>query len=381
MNILNANLKNRNSKDYEKKRLEALHAYNVLDSFAEKDFDDITNVAADLCKAPICLISLVDKDRQWFKSNHGIGIRETSRDISFCGKAIEVSSEPFEVKNSSVDIRFKGNPLVIGEPFITYYFGIPLINPDGYPLGTLCIIDHKERSLTDRQKFALNALAKQVVNLLELRRKNAKINNLLANMFPISKLKEISNEGTISAKPYDKCTVVFTDFKGFTDFSSKRTAKEVVNELHYLYSNFDSIFYFNKVEKIKTIGDAYMACAGIDTNSTNPALDAIKSALEIIDFMKSYEEECLAQNKDPLKIRIGINTGPIISGVVGIKKYSFDIWGNTVNVASHIETAGEIGRINISRSTYEEIKGVYDVEARGFIPVKNNDELEMYFVA
>ncbi len=371
---------NKQSKEYEKKRLEALHSYNVLDSFAEKDFDDITNVAADLCQAPICLISLVDKNRQWFKSNHGIGIRETSRDVSFCGKAIEVPNEPFEVKNSSIDIRFKGNPLVVGDPFVTYYFGIPLVNPDGYPLGTLCIIDHKERSLNKRQKFALKALAKQVVNLLELRRKNAKINRLLANMFPISKLEEISNEGTISAKPYDKCTVVFTDFKGFTNFSSERTAKEVVNELHYLYSNFDSIFYFNKVEKIKTIGDGYMACAGIDTDSENPALDAINSALEIRSFMEAYEKECIAKKKEPLKIRIGINTGPIISGVVGIKKYSFDIWGDTVNIASHLEKAGETGQINISQSTYDEIKDFYEVEPRGKVAIKNKKELEMYFV-
>tara|TARA_B110000211_G_C14080885_1_gene554448 strand:- start:385 stop:1509 length:1125 start_codon:yes stop_codon:yes gene_type:complete len=366
--------------NYEKKRLEALHSYNVLDSFAEKDFDDITNIAADLCNAPICLISLVDEKRQWFKSNHGIGIRETSRDISFCGRAIEIADKPFEVKNSSLDIRFKDSPLVIGEPFITYYFGIPLISPEGYALGTLCVIDHKERTLSERQKFALQALAKQVVNLLELRRNNAKINKLLANIFPVSKLKEISEEGTISAKPYDKCTVVFTDFKGFTDFSAKRSAKEVVKELHYLYSNFDSIFYFNKVEKIKTIGDAYMACAGIDTDSKNPALDAIKSALEIIEFMKSYEKESRALNKEPLKIRIGINTGSIISGVVGIKKYSFDIWGNTVNIASHLETAGEIGKINISQSTFEEIKETYEVIPRGKIRIKNNEEIDMYFI-
>jgi len=370
----------KSSKEYEKKRLEALHSYNVLDSFAEDDFDDITNMAADLCQAPICLISLVDEDRQWFKSNHGIGVRETTRDISFCGKAIEIPTEPFEVKNTSADLRFNDNPLVVGDPFIIYYFGVPLVNPEGYALGTLCVIDHKERSLSDRQKFAIQTLAKQVVNLLELRRKNSKINQLLANMFPISKLKEIAEIGTINAKSYEKCTVLFTDFKGFTTFSSKRSAKDVVKELHYLYSNFDSIMYFNNVEKIKTIGDAYMACAGIDTDSKNPAVDAINSAFEIIQFMEHYEKESIALGKEPLRVRIGINTGPIVSGVVGIKKYSFDIWGNTVNIAAHLETTGEIGKINISESTMKEIKDVFNIIPRGKIKIKNDEEIPMYFV-
>lgn len=366
--------------EHENKRLEALHAYDVLDTFAEDDFDDITNMAADLCQAPICLISLVDQNRQWFKSNHGIGIRETARDISFCGKAIEIPNVPFEIKNASNDSRFSSNPLVVGDPFVIYYFGVPLINPEGYALGTLCIIDHKERNLSIRQKFAVQTLAKQVVHLLELRRKNTKIKQLLANMFPVSKLKEIQEVGTIHAKSYDKCTVIFTDFKGFTSFSSKRTAKEVVKELHYLYSNFDSIMYFNKVEKIKTIGDAYMACAGIDTDSENPAIDAINSAFEIIAFMENYQKESAALGKDPLKIRIGINTGPIVSGVVGIKKYSFDIWGDTVNIAAHLETNGEEGQINISKSTMNEIKDHYEVVPRGKIKIKSQREIPMYFV-
>lgn len=364
----------------EKKRLEALHSYNVLDTFAEKDFDDITNLAADLCQTPICLISLVDEDRQWFKSNHGIGIRETPRDISFCGQAINVPDQPFEITNASNDLHFHDNPLVLGEPFIIYYYGVPLVNPEGYALGTLCVIDHKTRALTERQKIAIATLAKQVVNLLELRRKNTKINELLRNLFPISKVKEIAEIGTINAKSYDNCTVLFTDFKGFTKFASKRTAEEVVKELHYLYSNFDSIMFFNKVEKIKTIGDAYMACAGIDTDSKNPAIDAVKSAIEIVEFMESYKKESIAQGKEPMEIRVGINTGPIVSGVVGIKKYSFDIWGNTVNIAAHLESKGSPGKINISSSTLNAIKGEFNVTPRGKIKIKTNEEIEMFFV-
>lgn len=365
--------------DNERERLNALHSYFVLDTFAEKDFDDITNIAAELCQAPICLISLVDENRQWFKSNHGIGVRETPRSVSFCGHAITIPTQAFEVVKSSLDERFEDNPLVISAPFIQYYYGVPLVTPEGYVLGTLCIIDHQERNLSKRQKYCLEALAKQVVNLLEIRRKNIKINELLTNMFPISKVKEIAEIGTILPLAYEDVTILFTDFKGFTTFSSNFSPREVVKELHYLYSNFDSIVYFNQVEKIKTIGDAYMACAGIDSDSDNPARDAIQAAIEIRDFMEDYKKECKKNGKEPLEIRIGLHSGSIVSGVVGIKKYSFDIWGDAVNIAAHMESCGEVGKINVSKTTYEKAKHLFSWEPRGLKKIKTSQMLDMFF--
>ena len=364
----------------EKQRVEALHSYQILDTFAEKDFDDITNIAADLCQVPVCLISLVDEERQWFKSNHGIGVRETSRDVSFCGHAINIPDKPFEVFQANLDERFKNNPLVLEAPYIVYYYGVPLVSPDGFTLGTLCVIDHKKRTLTARQKYCLETLSAQVVNLLELRLKNTKINELLNNMFPRSKVKEVAALGTISAKAYPDCTILFTDFKGFTTFSTELSPTEVVKELHYLYSNFDSIIYFNQVEKIKTIGDAYMACAGIDTDSQNPTKDAVISAIEIRDFMLNYEKDCINSGKIPLKIRIGLHCGPVVSGVVGIKKYSFDIWGDAVNIAAHMESASETGKINVSKEVYEKIKDDFEFTYRGKKKIKTGETLDMYFV-
>lgn len=364
----------------EKQRVEALHSYQILDTFAEKDFDDITNIAADLCQVPVCLISLVDEERQWFKSNHGIGVRETSRDVSFCGHAINIPDKPFEVFQANLDERFKNNPLVLEAPYIVYYYGVPLVSPDGFTLGTLCVIDHKKRTLTARQKYCLETLSAQVVNLLELRLKNTKINELLNNMFPRSKVKEVAELGTISAKAYPDCTILFTDFKGFTTFSTELSPTEVVKELHYLYSNFDSIIYFNQVEKIKTIGDAYMACAGIDTDSQNPTKDAVISAIEIRDFMLNYEKDCINSGKIPLKIRIGLHCGPVVSGVVGIKKYSFDIWGDAVNIAAHMESASETGKINVSKEVYEKIKDDFECTYRGKKKIKTGETLDMYFV-
>ena len=122
-----------------------------------------------------------------------------------------------------------------------------------------------------------------------------------------------------------------------------------------------------------------MACAGIDTESDNPARDAIQAAIEIRDFMEDYKKECIHNGKLPLEVRIGLHSGPIVSGVVGIKKYSFDIWGDAVNIAAHMENAGLVGKINVSKTTYEKTKNLFDWEHRGQKKIKSNEMLDMYF--
>lgn len=158
--------------ELEQKRLKELRSYDILDSLTEKDYEDITNLASIICDAPIALISLVDKDRQWFKSHHGLDAEETHRQHSFCSHAIINPDEPFIIPDSRLDERFKNNPLVTGNPNIVFYAGIPLVSGNGYGLGTFCIIDVKPRSLTQTQLDALNILAGQVMKLLELRKIN-----------------------------------------------------------------------------------------------------------------------------------------------------------------------------------------------------------------
>lgn len=152
----------------ENERLEALKAYDLLDSEAESTFDSLTNLAAIACEVPICLISLVDKNRQWFKSAHGLSSRETPRDISFCGHAIN-QTEIFCIEDARADDRFKDNPLVTGDPNIVFYAGKPLIDVNGFALGTLCVIDTKPRSLSSKQMEQLSLLADQVVYLIHSR--------------------------------------------------------------------------------------------------------------------------------------------------------------------------------------------------------------------
>jgi GAF domain-containing protein len=153
----------------EKQRLKVLWQYDLLDTVPEEVFDDLTELAARICEAPIAMITLVDEKRQWFKSKVGVSVNETSRDISFCSRAIE-QSELFIVPDASCDSRFAENPLVISDPKIRFYAGAPLITPDGYALGTLCVIDKVPRELGPEQKQALRVLARVVMTQLELRR-------------------------------------------------------------------------------------------------------------------------------------------------------------------------------------------------------------------
>lgn len=159
----------------EAKRLKVLWQYDILDTVPEEVFDDLTELAARICEAPIALISLVDEDRQWFKSKVGVTLTETSRDISFCAHAVK-QQDLFIIPDASKDPRFAANPLVISEPKIRFYAGAPLIAPDGYALGTLCVIDKVPRELRIEQKQALRVLARHVMTQLELRRHARELN-------------------------------------------------------------------------------------------------------------------------------------------------------------------------------------------------------------
>lgn len=156
--------------DLESKRLNELEAYNILDTLDEREYDDIAEIASQLCNTPISLISLIDKNRQWLKSNLGLDIKETPREIAFCAHAINDLEEPLVINDARKDHRFHDNPLVIQSPFVVFYAGVPLISPSGFGLGTLCVIDHQPRKLEHSQIKALKALANQVVCLLELRK-------------------------------------------------------------------------------------------------------------------------------------------------------------------------------------------------------------------
>jgi GAF domain-containing protein len=174
----------------EAERLAALKAYHVLDTETERSYDDITALAAHICEVPIAMISLVDEVRQWFKSKVGLDQQQTSRDVAFCAHAI-LQNEPFTVRDATKDRRFADSALVTGEPHFRFYTGVPLVNPEGLALGTLCVVDRQPRRLSAAQRKALRALSRQVMALLELRRISNRLADALNNVKTLQELLPI----------------------------------------------------------------------------------------------------------------------------------------------------------------------------------------------
>lgn len=203
--------------------------------------------------------------------------------------------------------------------------------------------------------------------------------NLLLNILPKETAKELKENGKVQAKKFDSVTVLFTDFKGFTSFSAHLSPENLVKSVDYYFSNFDKIIEKYGLEKIKTIGDAYMCAGGLPFPSKNHANKMVLAAFEIAQFIEDSKKR-VDKNLVNFDIRIGINTGPVVAGVVGIKKFAYDIWGDTVNVASRMESNSEPGKINVSENTYELIKDSFNCVYRGEIAVKNKGMMKMYFV-
>ncbi len=215
----------------------------------------------------------------------------------------------------------------------------------------------------------------------EIQAEREKSDRLLLNILPEEVAAELKEYGRAEPKHYDKVTIIFTDFKGFTHLAGKMTPQALLKELDTCFAAFDAIVERHGLEKIKTIGDAYMAAGGIPIpNDTNPT-DVVSAALEMRGWMEDWKREKEASGQPVWEIRIGVHTGPLVAGVIGKKKFAYDVWGDTVNLASRMESSGEPGKVNISGATYELMKDNFFCEHRGKVYAKNKGEVEMYFVA
>ncbi len=208
-----------------------------------------------------------------------------------------------------------------------------------------------------------------------------KSEELLLNILPAEVADELKAKGSADAKLIDEVTVLFTDFKGFTQLSEKLSPQTLVAVVNECFSAFDHIMQRYGVEKIKTIGDAYMAAGGLPTPNNTHADDVVRAALEIQQYMHEHKLKKEAAGELFFEIRIGIHTGPVVAGIVGVKKFQYDIWGDTVNTASRMESSGEVGKVNISGATYELIKDKFNCVYRGEVQAKGKGNMQMYFVS
>lgn len=208
-------------------------------------------------------------------------------------------------------------------------------------------------------------------------RERRKSERLLLNILPQSVAAELKKKGSSEAQYYNNVTVLFTDFVGFTKVSERLTPKELVDELDTCFRVFDEIMVRHNIEKIKTIGDAYMAVCGLPEANPDHAKNIIQASREIVQFMR---ERKATVGENTFEIRVGVHTGNVVAGIVGVKKFAYDIWGDTVNTAARMEQNSEPGRINISASTYHIIKEEFSCTYRGDLEAKNKGKLSMYFV-
>ena len=203
---------------------------------------------------------------------------------------------------------------------------------------------------------------------------------LLLNILPLAIAKELKASGKAQPRQYKMASSMFTDFKGFTSVAEKMSPTELIGELDDCFAKFDEIITKHNLEKIKTIGDAYMCVGGIpEANQTNP-VNAVLAGLEIQAFMQEKHHERLSQGKEYWHLRLGINTGEVVAGVVGKKKFAYDVWGDSVNTASRMESSGEVGKVNISGNTYKLVHSLFVCTHRGRVEAKNKGAIDMYFV-
>lgn len=224
-----------------------------------------------------------------------------------------------------------------------------------------------------------NYLQKSKTNKI-LDKQKDQIEMLLLNILPKEVASELQSKGQATPRYYESVSVLFTDFVGFTRIADFLSPHEVVAELNECFIAFDEIIERHRLEKIKTVGDSYMCAGGVPVADDDHTIRILKAGIEIKEFMRIKNVKRTAHGLAPWELRIGVHTGPVVAGVVGKKKYAYDIWGSTVNIASRMESNGEPGQVNISADTYEIVKDIYKCTYRGKIYAKNVGDIDMYFL-
>ncbi|WP_169567867.1 adenylate/guanylate cyclase domain-containing protein [Sneathiella limimaris] len=388
--------------DNEVDRNKSLRAYRVMDSPPEIYFDEIGQLAAQICECPVSYVSFIEEDRFWFKSKYGLpdDFEGCPREIAFCSITV-CGADLVLSEDLTQDERFKDFHFVVNDPFFKFYSAMPLVTPEGYSIGTICVMDFQPRELTFEQQECLRRLAQQLMTHLEHRRRlleldqtmreldsanaelakeKARADNLLAAMFPAPIVEELIENGKVAPKFYPEATILFADVKGFTKFVESAEPAMLVGLLNTYFARFDDMVSEHGLEKIKTIGDAYMAVSGVPGQDRLHVLNACLCGLSLIRVIKELKAKRDKLHLPSFDFRIGLHTGPVIAGLVGNQRSTYDIWGDAVNVAARLESSGEPGRLNVSKPIYQQMQPYFDFVEQGTIEVKNKAPMEMYFL-
>lgn len=383
-------------------RLAAVRSYQLLDTAPEIGYDEISELAAQICQCPVAVIGLVDETRDWKKSKYGLpaSFSGMPREMSICSATI-CGNDLVLSPDLTKDERFCNNPTVAGEPNLRFYCGMPLINPEGHALGTLCIVDFQPRELTFEQTEAIRRLSRQVVtqfelrrNLLELERRMGELaqarqdaelerersDRLLLNILPRAIAAELKANERVTPRFHESVTVMFADFEGFSRLTERIEPKSLIEQLDHFFGAFDAIAERHRLEKLKTVGDAYMCVGGLPATNRTHEVDACLAAMAFLDFMRRTNAQREKLRLPRWELRIGLHAGSVMAGVVGQRKFIYDIWGDAVNVAARLESAGEAGRVNVSDVVAGRLKSLMEFEPRGPVEVKNKAPINMHFL-
>jgi class 3 adenylate cyclase len=278
---------------------------------------------------------------------------------------------------------------------------MPLITPEGYALGTICVMDFVPRKLTIEQQETLRRLAQQLVSLLEHRRRIIELDEamraldkahrelasqkdisdkLLDRILPATISEELKATGKVEPRYYPSATILFADIQEFTRFAERLEPRTLIGLLDHYFAAFDEVVRVHGVEKIKTVGDAYLAVAGVPEVDRLHVLRVCLAALGMLEVMKRIQAERSRLRLPFFELRIGIHTGAVIAGTIGMQRFTFDIWGDAVNVAARIESEGETGRILVSEQVYHHVKAYFDATERGSVELKNKGSLQLYYL-
>ena len=316
-------------------RLKALKEYSILDTLPEEEYDDITKLASRICETSISTISLIDEKRQWFKSKVGLNATETSRNDSFCAHAIIEPDKIFTVKDSRLDARFSDNPLVVGEPHVIFYTGVPLVSPEGLPLGTLCVIDDKPKELNEEQLIALQALSNQVVSLFELRKSKM----LLEKFSKDLETRNIELEKFAYVAAHDIKSPL-NNISSLTEILISQYSENLNDEARMLMSMLDSssLALRNLVDGI------------LEHSKSDSILIGARSAFDV----KALVEETiqLLDNKNDYRFAFAFENQTVFTNRIALQQILINLIANGIKYNDKAEVVIEIGFVD-SENFYE----------------------------